>query len=101
MKYPDDETIVAKGLVGCLWEGGWDLHANVVVCEKEQPCPHCHSRTEEVEYSYDKKHSWIHVCWTCPRVVVAWNEGGCCSTGICYDCILEYAKQNEAKENGG
>lgn len=29
--------------------------------------------------------------WTVPRVVVAWNEGGPCSTGICLDCILEAA----------
>lgn len=27
--------------------------------------------------------------WNCPRVVVAKNEGGYNSTGVCLDCILE------------
>jgi len=29
----------------------------------------------------------------CPRVIIAKNEGGCNSTGLCLDCILEQFKQ--------
>jgi hypothetical protein len=36
----------------------------------------------------------------CPRVVIAFNEGGENSTGVCLDCILEAAAQLPLESNG-
>lgn len=75
---------------GAMWEGGpWKL-----VADREcsaygggKPCPHCHSARDKVHTRLDKS-TYTEPVWTCPRVVIAYNEGGYNSTGVCLDCIL-------------
>jgi hypothetical protein len=52
-----------------------------------KPCKHCHSEKKEGGY--------LH--WICPKVVIAVNEGGYNSTGVCVDCILEACENIGAK----
>jgi hypothetical protein len=78
---------------GCMWEGGeWEIRLN------EQcsgfgggvPCKHCvDDRTVDKPNAYGG--TYKERLWTCPAVVVAMNEGGHNSTGVCLDCLLEAA----------
>lgn len=78
---------------GGLWEESeFEISENVEVRGIEQPCPHAHSRKVNQHQSYDGTF-WETIDWTCPFVVVAKNEGGYNSTGVCLDCILEAAKK--------
>ena len=71
--------------VGGMWEfAEWEIRENVEV-DAENACPHCHSRRPEgVGYRV-----------ICPRVVVAWNESGFNSTGVCLDCIKAAIERGE------
>lgn len=53
--------------------------------EDDPPCSHAHSR-REIPLG-DKIKPSIH--YTVPRVLIAANEGGYNSTGVCVDCLLE------------
>ena len=86
------ENIVLK--TGCIWESGnWEIAFDEDIEENNNgspPCSHCidrhiHLHTTFYGDTYEK------VRWLCPRTVVAWNEGGYNSTGVCLDCILEAA----------
>src|SRR6185436_11775479 len=77
---------------GCMWEGyPWRIAFNEECSSSGgKPCRHCspervklHSRTDGS--CYEER------VWTCPRVVIAENEAGHNSTGVCLDCILEAA----------
>jgi hypothetical protein len=76
--------------IGGMWEyTAWEIQFDVDISEYSgtEPCPHCHTFHVESVTRYDgivnkTKH------WTCPRVVVATNEGGNNTTGICLDCLL-------------
>lgn len=78
---------IEKVEVGAMWEGyEWEIRHDCDVSEwnhgdNVKPCPHCHSRHETVIKGDGYE-------WVCPRVAVAYNEGGYASTGICIDCIL-------------
>ncbi len=74
---------------GGLWEGPWELTTNVVV---GSPCPHCRPFMSRPGWNYPSGWSWDDAQFVCPRVVVAYNEGGMCTTGTCLDCILEAVK---------
>ena len=68
---------------GCMWEGGPFIIETNYECSEYgggNMCKHCHSKR-------NKKDS--EIVWTCPRVVIAENEGGFNSTGVCLDCIIE------------
>lgn len=80
---------------GCMWEGGpWSIKNNVECSEwgsnKDGDCKHCHSKKTKTHSRTDGS-TFIEQVWICPRVVVANNEGGFNSTGVCLDCILEGA----------
>ncbi len=80
---------------GCLWEdiGPWTLITNCEVQGGEQPCRHCHSpRSKEFKRPYDGS-TYSRKFWTCPYVVMAENEGGHNSTGVCLNCIIEAVKE--------
>ena len=81
---------------GCLWEdaGSWTLITNCEFQGDEQPCKHCHSPETKEFKRYDGT-TWSEKFWHCPFVVMAKNEGGHNSTGICLDCIIEATKGNE------
>ena len=73
---------------GCMWEGGgFDVIENCIIDENGggEMCKHCHTKETKPENGI------IHTKWICPRVVVADNEGGHNSTGVCLDCIIEAA----------
>lgn len=85
---------------GGMWENAkWEIHYDEECSEFNDviPCPHCHSDRSERHFNWDKTHSWDERHWVCPRVVVAYNEAGCDTTGVCLDCIIEAA----AKIGGG
>jgi hypothetical protein len=79
---------------GDMWEGyGWRIEFDRSCSEYGggEPCRHCHS-----EETITRTRSWngttyTERVWICPRVVIGANEGGCNSTGLCLDCILEAA----------
>jgi len=76
---------------GCMWEGGyWEVEINRRCNEfgGGVPCKHCHSECFDVRKRYDGSKYKVKQ-WICPRVVIATNEGGYNSTGVCLDCILE------------
>lgn len=76
---------------GSMWEGGgFSIHTDYECSELGggEMCPHCHSKTTKTNVRYDKT-TWNEITWICPQVVVAFNEGGHNSTGICLDCIIE------------
>lgn len=78
-------------LEGSMWEGGpWEIEYDHE-CSKNgggRPCKHCHGERIVIHERSDKS-TYPETLWTCPRVVVAYNEAGHNSTGVCLDCILE------------
>ena len=82
---------------GSMWEGlPWGIRFNEECSEFSggKMCKHCIDKRTRVHKSKDRHRK--EVIWTCPRVVVAFNEGGYNSTGVCLDCILEAV--NKIKE---
>jgi hypothetical protein len=80
--------------IGSMWEEyPWEVHYDEEVGDCSStfiPCPHCHSKREKVHTTWDKT-TYSSTVWTCPRVVVAMNEGNFASTGVCMDCIIAEA----------
>lgn len=69
---------------GAMWEGLPWILVEDQRCRSfgdTHPCRHCHSVVV----------SSRETTWVCPIVVVARNEAGCNSTGVCLRCILEGA----------
>jgi len=70
--------------VGGIWERSeWYIYCNYVINEfpaSEEYCKHCYQ---------NEQHQWV-----CPFVVVAINEGGHNSTGVCLECIMEAGEDN-------
>jgi len=79
-----------KFLVGGMWE---DAGFSIVTDEEVhpgKPCPHCHSeRLKDRGLRSNGEPMPEYRVWTCPRVLVAVNESGYNSTGVCLDCVLE------------
>lgn len=79
---------------GSMWEGGGFSIETDYECSKNgggEMCKHCHSeKITEHKTAYDGT-TYFKKLWICPRVVIAENEGGCNSTGVCLDCIIEAA----------
>lgn len=77
---------------GSMWEDyDWHIETNCgVSLDGARVCKHCHSPTTEQHKAFDGTLYTREVC-TCPRVVIAYNEGGHATTGVCLDCILEAA----------
>ena len=77
--------------LGGMWEfPHWKVLLNYECSEDVggKPCKHCIRHTMEINTRYDGS-GYTLFKWTCPRVIVADNEGGYNSTGICLDCVLE------------
>ena len=80
---------------GCMWEGGdWKIVIDYQCSENGggKPCAHCHSEQVLVRTSAYGKIYTEHV-WICPSVIIAKNEGGCNTTGVCLRCVIEAEKQ--------
>lgn len=76
--------------VGGIWEyKDWyivfDCPVNLAY---EYPCHHCRKKFFVRTYAANGKY-YDEEYTICPRVVVAENEGGFNTTGVCLDCILE------------
>lgn len=85
-KAEDGDSIVS---IGGMWEDQqWSItyDANIGFAEKTFMCHHCRDWEEQSDQGNPHGPSFV-----CPRVVVATNEGGFNSTGVCLDCILEAA----------
>jgi hypothetical protein len=93
------ERKVHKFKEGCLWEGEpWQIVENERVSHwGGAQCKHCHSITEKTRTTIDGS-TFTEAFWTCPRVVVAYNEGGNGSTGVCLDCLIEAVAAIEQEE---
>jgi hypothetical protein len=79
--------------IGGMWEcPDWHVEIDYRKSgEESDMCPHCRGfHYEDVAWSGGAAKA--RGVFTCPRVVVAFNEGGYCTTGVCLDCILEAAK---------
>jgi hypothetical protein len=88
--------------IGGVWDyDTWEVHFNAPVTAywgtiylgeeawSNNPCPHA------VEITEDKNKRGHHLNWNVPRVVVAMNEAGFSTTGVCLDCIVEWSQANE------
>lgn len=80
--------------IGGMWEETWwKVDENVEVGENDstfKPCPHCDGPFTRID-----DRVWRHkrTYWTCPRVIVAINEGGYNSTGVCLDCVIDAVEE--------
>ncbi len=78
--------------IGGLWEDAdWEIRFDEHVEVKyNHTCPHCHS---------PQKNERGDPVVISPRVIVARNECGYNSVGLCLDCVLDAAKKldGEAK----
>jgi len=81
--------------IGGMWEySSWVVRFDetCVGFLGASPCPHCYGERMVTHTRFDNS-TYDTREWTCPRVVVALNEAGCNSTGVCLDCILDAAKK--------
>jgi len=76
-----------KGCAGDSWYIMFDEEFNSPCCE------HCY-KVERSRLKYEAGYAFV-----CPRMVVAYNEGGYNSTGVCLDCILAAAAQIEMERD--
>lgn len=94
------DRVVYESLVGVLWERDYEyrivknarLSDSFEQRARDAMCPHCHGLEQRVLEPYfdgEERRDWIFYC---PRIVVARNEGGYNSTGLCLDCLLEAVK---------
>jgi len=86
-----------KVKTGGMWESSeWEVQFNEECSSYGggEPCKHCGKKYQKFKKRSDgsiwNENEWL---WICPRIVVAENEGGYNSTGVCLDCILEVAKE--------
>lgn len=75
-------------------EGGVWPAGHYVADWSDHPCPHAGNIRELPPYHPEHHPDEKRREWTVPRVVVAYNEAGFSSTGVCMDCILDWAKSN-------
>ncbi len=77
--------MINKIAVGGLWERSeWEIQEHVKFATYAITlCSHCKPIDRDVNDDLQA---------ICPAVVVAINEGGYNSTGICLDCILDAAR---------
>ena len=91
--------------IGGMWEEKeWEIHFNVkcpVYTDNDllNGCPHCSEVFSETLPANQYHNERIDRYFICPRVVIAVNEGGHNSTGVCLDCILEAAKEIAMEQN--
>lgn len=66
---------------GVMWEANpWTIALNYTCSGYGgSPCRHCHSHKQVGKEKFR----------ICPRIIIVKNEGGCNSTGLCLDCVLD------------
>lgn len=78
---------------GCIWEGGGFVIESQHEFDKDDfnSCKNCNFSNYNQYKRIDGK-IITQELWICPFVVVAENEGGFNSTGVCLECIIEAAQ---------
>lgn len=61
--------------------------------EEEIPCKHFVKIFEMIVHGYNKSKPYSEFFGYYPKVLIAYNEGHCATTGICLDCLLEMYKE--------
>ncbi len=85
--------------VGVMWEENpWEIRLDEKIEYGAGPCPHVYGREMVKHERYDGSYYEVDT-WTCPRVVVVVNEGGCNSTGLCLDCLIEAVNKLKGEES--
>lgn len=77
---------------GEMREGfAWEIHFDEKCSNYGgSPCRHCKDLPFEPKYRSDGSiYNEDEKEWICPKVIVATNEGGYNSTGLCADCVQE------------
>ena len=90
-----DPTVISVSQ-GSMWEGAtWELRRDVLMSGRDEdsacPCPHCRDyQLAPPQYRTDGT-VWNlgTMQWVCPLVIVGYNEGGYCTTGICAACAVD------------
>jgi len=90
-KYEPKSIIVLKS--GGLWEENEvEIQIDVPIGGADKVfCPHLEEKYIVRTFRSDGTH-FDNIYANCPRVIVAVNEGGYNSTGVCADCILKELK---------
>jgi len=68
-----------------------------LTCHVETICPH-YIRDEELDEVDERGQYYGYIC---PRTIVAYNEGGHCTTVTCLDCIEDALKFGQTIETEG
>jgi hypothetical protein len=79
---------------GVMWEDNpFSIEINYTCSDRNDkpPCKHCFDYRDEVYTSCNV--SYTRKVWTNPMVVIVENEGGCNSTGLCVQCLLEAVEE--------
>lgn len=78
---------------GRLWgDEPWTIITDYTVnIAYTTPCEHCRSE-RDVHHVAANGNTYTNRVCTVPRIIVATNESGYSSVGICLDCILEAAQ---------
>jgi hypothetical protein len=78
---------------GVMWEENpWKIEFEHECSENGgSPCRHCHSFDVIIHKRTDGS-TYSEKVWICNRVIVVRNEGGCNTTGLCLDCVLDVVK---------
>ena len=82
---------------GGMWDKNeWEIYFDdeIGAYSDVVPCKHCSEIREKENTRYDGSIYYTTV-FTCPSVVVAKNEGGYASTGVCLQCIIEASESIE------
>lgn len=103
---------------GGVWElPGWSIQYDADACTYAGtqdgkvfqgdgvPCPHARGIHDDPPRVNPANPPWstsssttVTTHWVVPRVVVATNESGFATTGVCLDCILEAAATLDGKD---
>ena len=65
-----------------------------IYCADSVNCPHLGPKYAVRDFRPDGSY-FDTIYANCPRVIIAKNEGGCNSTGVCLDCVLENIEKGE------
>lgn len=72
---------------------GWAIVENSIeYCTPADACKHATAIARVTHTTYPDKSKFTMEYVVVPRVVQAFNEGGCNSTTVCVDCILDAIK---------
>jgi len=88
--FKDEPKTITTLKRGGLWEENeLELLTDTpIYCAERVNCPHLGEKYIVRNKRSDGSH-YDNIYANCPRVIVAKNEGGCNTTGVCIDCLLE------------